>query len=650
MARYTIFLLLLAASHCLCLAQNTKQKADSLVTLLKNSTDDIKSLDLLNKISILYLKNKPDSAFKYAYWNLALAEKSKSKAELAKSYALLGGVHRFVSNFDSSLIYQTKALETYEILKDSSNIGRTLIGVGLLHNSQGNFAQAFKSYLTAQNIAEQRNDSLALGKLKVNIGLNFYHEKEYDKALKYYHEGLSIQQRLKDFNSIGNINLNIALIHQKREELEKAVKHFKIAFDIYKQLENKLGMGLCYTNLGNVYTLKKEYLKSIECQYKAINLYNELNDKGGVARVFVNLAETYIHIVEVGESKNLPDSLKQTNKLLDKATSLLEKSIEIRLETGEKNSLHTAYASLANAEKLRGNYKSAYENLEKRTQVKDSVFNIASKEMIANLEANEVIEDKEKVIKVQEVKLEETEKKSLYILIALLSVILVGIILFFRYQINQSRKIEKMRNRIASDLHDEIGSTLSSISISSTIIQNKLDNSVPGVDSMLHQISENTDNMMEAMSDIVWSINTKNDKFENVINRMRAFAIEILEPLNCNVIFTIDDKLLDIKLDAIQRKNIYLIFKEVINNAAKYAACKHVWVEIHKNKNNKLIFKIRDDGKGFDNAFSFPIAKEYNFGGNGLNNIYKRALELNAKMSLNSSIGAGTEIALEFST
>ena len=646
MTRLTCSILLLILCAVVGAAQNTKQKADSLGFLLKNTSDDIRRIDLLNKISGLYTKNKPDSAFKYAYQSLAIAEKIKSKSEIAKCYSAIGAVHRFVSNFDSSLYYQNKALDIYKNLQDSSNISRTLISLGLLHNSQGNFAEAYKNYLIAEDFAERRKDSVALGKLKVNIGLNFYHEKEYDKALKYYHEAILIQQRLKDINSIGNINLNIALIHQKREELQKALKHFKIALDIYQQLENKSGIGLCLTNLGNLYTNQKEYLKSIESHYKSINLYNELNDKGGIARVFGNLAETYIHIVEFNDAKNLPDSLQHSNELLDKATALLEKSIEIRLSTGEKNSLHVAYASLAHAEQLRGDYKSAFESLKKKTEIKDSVFNLESKEMIANLEANEVIEDKDKVIKVQEIKLEETERKSLYALISLLLIVLIGIIVFYRNRIKQVQKIEKIRKRIASDLHDEIGSTLSSISLSSTIIQNKLTSHQSEVNSLLGQISENTDNMMEAMSDIVWSINTKNDYFDNVADRMRGFAIQILEPLNCKVIFEIDKNLVQLKLDPEQRKNIYLIFKEAINNAAKYADCKNVWINISK-KGNKLLLKIKDDGKGFDMNQSLYDEKEYNFGGNGLANMRQRAAELKASISIISAVNEGTEINFE---
>jgi signal transduction histidine kinase len=646
MKRILLIALFYIAALSFGLAQNSKLKVDSLNNLLKNSTDDIKRLDLLSKITNQYLKNKSDSAFKYAYLHLALAEKIKSKVEIAKSCALLGGVHRFVSNLDSAMFYQTKALDIFKILQDTTNISRTLIGIGLLHNTKGNYAEAYKHYLVAQDLAERRNDSAALGKLKVNIGLNFYHETEYDKALKYYNEALYIQQRLKDINSIGNINLNIALIHQKREQVDKALKHFKIALEIYQQLENKSGIGLCYTNIGNAYTYKKEYIKSIESHYKSINLYNELNDKGGIARAYGNLAETYIHIVEFNDAKNLPDSLQHNNELIDKATALLEKSIEIRLNTGEKNSLHVAYASLAHAEQLRGDYKSAFENLKKKNAIKDSVFNIQSKEMIANLEANEVIEDKEQVIKVQEIKLEETERKSLYTLIVLLLIVLVGIIIFYRTRIKQTQKIEKIRNKIASDLHDEIGSTLSSISLSSAIIQNKLTNKEAEVNSLLGQISQNTDNMMEAMSDIVWSIDTKNDNIETLINRMRGFAIQILEPLNYNLVFNYDEKLNDIKLDAEQRKNIYLIFKEAINNAAKYANCNNVWVHILK-KGNKFILQIKDDGKGFEINQNTSDIKAYKFGGNGIDNMKHRASELNALLNMDSKLNGGTEINFE---
>ncbi len=224
-------------------------------------------------------------------------------------------------------------------------------------------------------------------------------------------------------------------------------------------------------------------------------------------------------------------------------------------------------------------------------------------------------------------------------------VLLIGgsIFALYRYRLKEALKMHTLRNNIASDLHDEIGSTLSSISLSSLIIQKKLKDDTNGVNPLLNQISKNTDNMMEAMSDIVWSINTKNDGFGNVINRMRGFAIEILEPKNCTVHFNIANSLKDIKLDMIQRKNIYLLFKEAINNIAKYAEAKNAWIDINLEKNHIIKMSIRDDGKGFSNE---PAQKE-NLGGNGIFNMKKRADELYAKLSIETAFGSGTKIELE---
>jgi len=230
--------------------------------------------------------------------------------------------------------------------------------------------------------------------------------------------------------------------------------------------------------------------------------------------------------------------------------------------------------------------------------------------------------------------------------IAVILLIAGGIYAFYRYRLRQALKLQSIRNNIASDLHDEIGSTLSSISISSAVIRKKLNSDSAEANNLLSQISINTDNMMEAMSDIVWAVNTKNDKFDNVVNRMRAFAIEILEPdgilLNMNVSRQLDNVVLDMQ----QRKNLYLIFKEGINNIAKYAACKNVWVDINIHS-GKIMMKIKDDGKGFI-AGAAGENQGTTLGGNGLNNMQKRAAELSGKLKIDSASGKGTEIIVEF--
>lgn len=215
---------------------------------------------------------------------------------------------------------------------------------------------------------------------------------------------------------------------------------------------------------------------------------------------------------------------------------------------------------------------------------------------------------------------------------------------FYRYRLRQVLKLQSMRNNIANDLHDEIGSTLSSISLYGESARKLIPQENPA-QNILHQITSNTTSMLESMSDIVWAINTRNDQFDNLLNRMNAFTYEIMEPRGINVHFqiTAGEKLKTFQME--ERKNIYLLFKEVLNNAAKHSGCKNVWVTAGL-ENGKFHLEIRDDGKGFHYDKESGHSSR-NFGGNGLHNIKKRANALNATLIIDSKIGSGTSIKLK---
>ncbi len=220
--------------------------------------------------------------------------------------------------------------------------------------------------------------------------------------------------------------------------------------------------------------------------------------------------------------------------------------------------------------------------------------------------------------------------------------LLLGLIIYsiYKYRLNEVKYLHNIRNRIASDLHDEIGSTLSSISLYGEVAQTIVKDDSPEAANLLMTINKSTHDMMEAMSDIVWTLNSKNDRFDNIVNKMRAYAVERMEPINCAVKMEIDEQIQYIELNMEQRKNLYLIFKEAINNAAKYAACKNIFVEMIRH-HNQIILKIVDDGIGF----SFDKIKL----GNGLENINKRAKDLKGEIKIESKENAGTTIYFRFS-
>ncbi|MFL5810353.1 MAG: triple tyrosine motif-containing protein, partial [Flavisolibacter sp.] len=195
---------------------------------------------------------------------------------------------------------------------------------------------------------------------------------------------------------------------------------------------------------------------------------------------------------------------------------------------------------------------------------------------------------------------------------------------------------ERLRTKIARDLHDDMGSALSSININSKMaLQNAQQNTI--VQGYLQKIKDNSGNMLESMSDIVWAINPANDTLEKIIIRMKEFAAEILEPLNINYSFKGELVTEQVKLDLNKRKNLYLIFKEAINNAAKYSQCHNIEIELKKESQNILLL-IRDDGMGFK--------IEQSRQGNGLRNMNERARSIHALLEIESSIGNGTAVQL----
>src|SRR5438874_3708211 len=141
----------------------------------------------------------------------------------------------------------------------------------------------------------------------------------------------------------------------------------------------------------------------------------------------------------------------------------------------------------------------------------------------------------------------------------------------------------------------------------------------------LDKISTNSEEMLEKMSDIVWTINPQNDSFEKVINRLKTYAKNTTDPLGIHLHFNLEKDLERFNLDMQKRNNIYLICKEAINNAIKYSECNNLSFALQQ-QDHHINISIVDDGKGFDVL--------QNFDGNGLKNMQSRAKEIKAELKM----------------
>lgn len=208
----------------------------------------------------------------------------------------------------------------------------------------------------------------------------------------------------------------------------------------------------------------------------------------------------------------------------------------------------------------------------------------------------------------------------------------------FQIRLRQILHLQEVRQRIAADLHDDIGSALSSISISSQLAKKLSSNNDEKVDGILNRINATSRETLDRMSDIVWAINPGNDSGRNIVAKMQRVATDLLESKGIRVSFTCDDDFEKMKLGMVGRKNLYLIFKEAVNNASRHSGCSNVTIRLGF-ENASVVLRIEDDGKGFVLTKSSL--------GNGIDSIRQRAAQLGGVVMIDSSEGEGTRIAVK---
>ena len=221
-----------------------------------------------------------------------------------------------------------------------------------------------------------------------------------------------------------------------------------------------------------------------------------------------------------------------------------------------------------------------------------------------------------------------------YSLISLL--ILLFFYALYLYRIRQLLQLQKVRNRIASDLHDDIGSTLTNINMLSEISRKNLEKPYEA-EKFLQRITEEVTASSQALNDIIWNVNSRNDSMEEILLKMRRYAAELFDNSNTVCHLIMDKMIAGKKLNMEQRRDVYLIYKESMNNIFKHAMANNVWIDIQL-QSGKLYIKIKDDGKGFD---PFIVTDR-----NGLKNIRSRTDKWKGSTSVTTTPGTGLLIEI----
>jgi signal transduction histidine kinase len=198
-------------------------------------------------------------------------------------------------------------------------------------------------------------------------------------------------------------------------------------------------------------------------------------------------------------------------------------------------------------------------------------------------------------------------------------------------------ELERVRRRIATDLHDDIGASLSQIAILSELALGDADTR-PETANTLGRIATTSRELVESMGDIVWAINPRRDRVGDLLQRMRHFASDTFTGKNIEFSFRAPDAGRDLALATDVRREVLLIFKEAVNNIARHARCSHADIDV-RIEHDGLVVQVADDGQGLS-----PSSGRGD--GHGLRSMQERATRLNGCLNVDTSPGGGTRLML----
>jgi signal transduction histidine kinase len=463
------------------------------------------------------------------------------------------------------------------------------------------------------------------------MAILFREQKQYHKAIGYFKEAIENYRLIKDTTNYLSSIGSLAILYNRMALPDSSLMQLTKCIPILQTLDgHDYDKAMIYERLGDTWFETHHYERSLENYRHAYDLFRNTGNKADQAFEAVNLGK---NLTELGHPKEAEYYLLQSYRIND--------SLHLA------NYTYDAAAELSELYHSTKDWQQAFQWLTKASRLEDSITQAEQNEKTIELQTRYEAEKKDKEIallkKDQELRTadlqkERTIKASVFILTGLL--LLIGLLIFNRYRLIQKTRrlveIEKLRNNIARDLHDDIGSALSSIHINSNMAL-----SHPGeqgvVRTQLEKIQKNSGRMMESMGDIVWAISPANDSMENLQAKMKEFLAEILEPLNISYSLTGMTHLKKVRFDIEKRKDIYLVFKEAVNNAAKYSGCTDIIVNIHES-NGEMLLQVTDNGRGFDRH----AIRE----GNGLRNMQQRAASIGGSLDIATTAGEGTTITL----
>jgi signal transduction histidine kinase/Tfp pilus assembly protein PilF len=625
------------------------QNLDSLLTVAHNTKNDSVKIRMYNKIAFGYIFNNTDKALEIIKEGKVSAKEANFNFGLTELVNTHGIYMDVTGKSDSAAYYFKKALKMSRDFGFKNIESMCVNNLGMFNWNRGNYNEAldyfFQSLKMDEALKSEKSTSYSLN----NIGLIYQEMNLNDKALEYHKKALNVREKYNLENEQIASHNNIGINLKDLGRIDEAILSYKKGLALAKKLDNRIEYYKILDNLANAYYYKGNKDLALETYLEALKKKQNYNgDERGMLSTYNNIATLY-------NEKNLP---KVAKRYINEGFDLVKKYPEIELVSAD------LYLTMAESNYMLGSYDQARKQKQIYIKLKDSIFSEKNAQKIADLEVKYETEKKEKEILIQRAELAEQDlviQKRNYQLYGLTFITLIlGLIGFLFYnqqklknqqlqkenelkdaliKIETQNKLQEQRLRISRDLHDNIGAQL-------TFIISSIDNLKYGFDikdqkltHKLETISDFTSGTIYELRDTIWAMNKNEITFEDLQTRISNYIDKAhLYDSNIQFSFNVDNSVDTTKtFTSVEGMNIHRVIQEAIHNSLKYADASQIKVEVSKVVSN-LVFKILDNGKGFD----LSSTKR----GNGLTNMEKRASEINGVLKIDTGLGKGTSVNL----
>jgi signal transduction histidine kinase len=637
-----LFLFLPFVALCSCVhAQSAK---DSLYKIVQQQKTDSNTVKALIDFGDIILTENIDSAIFYYEKAMSISNTLhywKGQALYYRSMAYLYGVRK--RNKQQGLYYAFKMLNEAQRLNDENQIGRSYGVIAIVYQRFQEFDSCIYYYSKSIPLV-QRYSPQNLPVIYGNMSNVYDGMRLVDKAIEYSKKAQEINYKDHDTAGIITTCINLASIysyndsnnHRQLQVLEEGISLAHASNNLYS-------LAILYNNMANYYQDIKQADSSLLYYNKALVLTQKSGSAVDETEILINIASRY------GDKKDF----KRELAILKKLDSSSIKSLNLNKQALFYEVIYEAYHGL-------GRYREAASMAEKILKLRDSINKVNTEELALEFDERLKNAAAEKQLAAKELKISR-QKNQLWLLGISTAAILISGLFFYLYQrkkaiakqlIITALKNEKEligakfslegqlneRSRISKEIHDELGASLTSISLLTQVLKKRLDTTQHPE---INKIGDGSVDMVHKMNEIIWALNTSNDTIGSLVAYTRKFANNFLEEAGIELVFEEDISGRQRAIDGIPRRNIYLAVKEAINNVVKHSGASKVLIKI--NAADKLVIDIQDNGKGFKTD-ELPAFR------NGLLNMQKRMEEIGGNFNFSNNKGALVQLLYNLKT